>query len=989
MASTLSIQLHPILKRVGKQICRRMEVECVLPRSIAAAELTAAIGKTQPLCTAIEGSSGRSRTTIWLPEPERAGVVYVELKSSGKVLAQAKATIAPCRRWRIDLLHHSHFDLGYTSLQPEILSLQMANIDTALDYITRFKNQPEEGRFRWNVECTFPLMKYLESRPDSCRQRLVQADHDGLLEVAAMPFTLQSEGCSTEELLRSLYPVKRLREMGFAIRTAVQSDVPGASALLPRILNDIGVRHLAMAPNNYRAPFHETARESLPRPFLWQGPCGGELMTWFTDLYDHVYQEGNILGFLENLGAVEERIGPRLAELEGSGFPWRTLGLRIQGSYSDNGRPNLRIAEIVQAWNERYLAPQIRMSTFHQFFVGLEKETNGRLKKIRAFWPDWWNEGIGSMAREFAMHRRSQEKAQFSQTALALASGTTPSQMRLLDDTWQNLLLCDEHTWGAAVPSDDAEIGPNSGKLQTDFKKSFFFQGSLLSAQAENAASAIWAMTGQPCEGPSLTVQNALSWKRGGLVEIPRDELELLTPGAKSWKFSDRQTHRALVSQQITRGGVSTVQIFVEDVPAFGQSFIFVEALDAGEPDREVPLQQGRDVHRGVLSNARSIVECCSATGGILRWTKRDTGVVLANDDGPFLLGSLLHQTFARRHEFFIRQEITGFSREEGSRIEKLEEGPLFSRLVTCAKCGPMTIRREVVLHHTMSRIDVRTTLQKPPTNDPEAVFMALPMEVSKGRCILGTNGGPMIPGQDQIPGSSSDWFVLREHLDVAGPSGGVMVALPDTPQIQLGDICRPSVRGTGRIPRELFVYVLNNLWPTNFAPAQGGEFTFRASLIEYSHAYDAAWSLRRALECNSPLRGYLSAASSAGTGKSNNVPLQVDTTDNVIASLHPTEGGFGAHVREIGGAAGYIRMTFSGSSARRVVATNVAGEILREISVRKKSVKLLLKANEILSLQIFTLDAGSASKKSFPAGPSSETQTTIVSRADSNKTSQ
>ena len=187
------------------------------------------------------------------------------------------------------------------------------------------------------------------------------------------------------------------------------------------------------------------------------------------------------------------------------------------------------------------------------------------------------------------------------------------------------------------------------------------------------------------------------------------------------------------------------------------------------------------------------------------------------------------------------------------------------------------------------------------------------------------------------------------------------MVALPDTPQVQLGDIREPSVRGTGRNPRELYVYVLNNLWPTNFAPAQGGEFTFSASLMDYSHAYDPAWSLRRALECNSPLRAFLSAGDSAAAGKSSNGPLRIDATDNVIASLHPTEGGFGAHVREIGGAAGHIRLTFSGSSVPRVVATNVAGEFLREISVRKNSIKLLLKPNEILSLQVFTPDFGKA----------------------------
>lgn len=955
MTPNLSLELYPVLKRAGSRTLRQLDVEFALPSHQPSVELTANSGGKLLAVATAPGTAGRNRATLWLPEPDRSIVVAVALKSAGKVLSGASLKVAPCRRWSLHLLHHSHFDLGYTTLQPNVLELQIKNFDTALDYIEKYRTQADDNRFRWNVECTFPLLNYLNSRPEICRQRLLQAAHDGLLEVTAMPFTLQSEGCTMEELIKSLQPVHHLRQMGFAIQTAVQSDVPGVSALLPQLLNSINVRHLAMAPNNFRAPFHGKTHQELPRPFIWEGPGGGELFTWFTDLYDHVYQEGNILGFLESIETLETRIGPRLSGLETSGFPWRTLGLRTQGSYSDNGRPNSKIVEIVEEWNRHYAAPRIRMSTFHQFFTEIEAEAKGRLKRIRAFWPDWWNEGIGSMAREFAMHRRSQEKAMFSETALALASGhkIPMESRRVLDSLWQNILLCDEHTWGAATPEDNAEEGPRSGELQSGFKKSFFFQGALAAERAENAAGAFWAMTSPGSDTPRIVVQNALSWLRSGLVELDREELQALLPGSTNWKFIDAESDQVLVCQSMDRGNAKTVHLFVENVPGFGQRTVTVHPESQSEQVVSIPHTERRDIWRGRLSNADSALESCPRSGGILYWAAQDGGMVLADDSSPFLLGGIIHQKYARRHIYFLCQEITATHTEENASIESLEEGRLFTRLTICSQCGPTKVRREEVLHHVTSRIDIITSLQKPSTQEAEAVFMALPLAISGAKCILGTNAGPMIPGQNQIPGSSSDWFVLRDHLDVAGPTGGVMIALPDTPMIQLGDIRKPSPRGTAKDPRHLFLYVLNNLWTTNFAASQGGDFTFRAALMNYSHPYDAAWSRRRALECISPLRAFTLGAGAKAGGKEEIPPLQIQSSENVMASLHQTDRGVEIRLEEIGGKSEQLRITFADWDVKRAQLTNIIGESIRDVPLKRGTIKLQLKPREIASLRL------------------------------------
>jgi hypothetical protein len=394
---------------------------------------------------------------------------------------------------------------------------------------------------------------------------------------------------------------------------------------------------------------------------------------------------------------------------------------------------------------------------------------------------------------------------------------------------------------------------------------------------------------------------------------------------------------------------VRFVQFHVEDVPALGQLSVAVEPASTPEPSREIHQQAGRDQWHGHLVNALSDLTLCPLTGALRQW--KSGSCLLADEKSSFLLGSVVRQTFARRHIFFPKQDILATQQNENAFLTLVEAGPLFSRIISTSDCGEMKIRREWVLHHTDSRMDLFTTIRKSATNDPEAVFMALPLAIAKAKCILGTNGGPMPLDGSQIPGSSSDWFMLRDHLDVAGPQGGVMIALPDTPLIQLGDIRKPSVRGTGHDARELFVYVLNNLWPTNFAPAQGGEFTFRTMFMDYTHTYDAAWSRRRALECVSPLRAF-GLGAGVGAGKPS-VPVDIEAPDNVIATLSPQKGGVTMRVEEIGGRGGRVRLRFPGWNVQRIRVTNIIGEPLRDIPLRNKQVAFAIKANELLTLRI------------------------------------
>ena len=77
-------------------------------------------------------------------------------------------TLLPQRRWRVHLVHHSHFDLGYTDPQARVLRHHLDYLDSALDLAAG-----HDG-FRWTVESNLPLERWLAVRPEAAREERQQ-----------------------------------------------------------------------------------------------------------------------------------------------------------------------------------------------------------------------------------------------------------------------------------------------------------------------------------------------------------------------------------------------------------------------------------------------------------------------------------------------------------------------------------------------------------------------------------------------------------------------------------------------------------------------------------------------------------------------------------------------------------------------------------------------------------------------------------------------
>ena len=81
------------------------------------------------------------------------------------------------------LIHHSHTDIGYTHDQPILWELQTRFIDEVIDLAERFRDHDDDSAFRWTVETTGVLMRWLHDASDAQIDRFLALERAGRIEV--------------------------------------------------------------------------------------------------------------------------------------------------------------------------------------------------------------------------------------------------------------------------------------------------------------------------------------------------------------------------------------------------------------------------------------------------------------------------------------------------------------------------------------------------------------------------------------------------------------------------------------------------------------------------------------------------------------------------------------------------------------------------------------------------------------------------------------
>lgn len=830
----------------------------------------------------IETVGGGSR--LFLPEVTDETEVLVHLPDLSDEPATVR--IQPVRRWEISVVHHSHFDIGYTDLQGRVITEQLAYVDHAL-HLAEESAASAAGEFVWSVESIWVLREWISLRQPEVVDRFMAQVRAGRIEVAAMPFSVHTEACSTEELHGLLrYAAEISEKYQIELPLAFQTDVPGTVAGFVDALAENGVKYLALAHNwAGRSASYFTDGHEVPRLFRWAAPSGNSVLVWLTtSAQGMAYQEGAMLGFHESLAQVDDLLPLFLLSEQATGYPydesvmgfvsasdevlrgiespypWNEMMIRAMGRIGDNCPPNTRIYETVTQWNERWVYPQIRIRRAEDYMAEMESRHGHEVPTFTGDWNNWWTDGLGSSARYMQMNRATQaELPQIETIAATLDSPPSERFAGRVNQAWEAAELWDEHTWGAAAPWLSSDAGGDTGTDEWHWKAETALRAAQASWQlAQSTLHAVADTLGGGKGDAAVWVLNAAGRPRGGavMVFLPEHLVDTratirLIDGESGAEIAFGERNQ---TNPVHRSAGRWVDFAIEEVPAVGRRRIDVIVVDP----------RGRDAHADgtvervratepiwTLDNGRIRVEVDQFTGDIQSIRDLERDVELVNQGSALGFNAYIHDEFLTRGNL---GHYAGFvpdfgpdlvllsnrrSAEHASFVDAGRDG--FCSWITYRVFGTPFEHVETTLRlpHGAAYLDIANQLTKQYTVNHESGYFAFPFALSEPSVryeIAGAVAGtdiPRVPGGADYAHAVRDWVALHE-----GAHASILVT-PDVPLVEIGDIALPFVPFPGTLaapePGTIVSWVHNNLWGTNFPQGEAISTTFRYRVAGFS----------------------------------------------------------------------------------------------------------------------------------------------------------
>jgi hypothetical protein len=886
---------------------------------------------------------GAASFHVFVPEVDSPTTFVVTLDVPGADSATADIVVAPQRKWSIYLVHHSHFDYGYTDPQAIVMEHQLRYLDAVLDLCAASDDWPEDAKFRWNVEVTYPLKQWLAARPKTARDEFFRRVNEGRIEVHALPFSMHTEVYSIDELAWGLKFTDELREQhGLDVVSAIQSDVPGHTIGLLTLLTAAGIRFFNVA-HNYAGrslPFNHGGQE-LTRPFWWQGADGKRLLVWYTDTpHGLAYMDGVYVGLSQSeptargllpdyLKALASRpypydkrvfgwhgLPPEL-EVTKQPYPHDILHFRIQNGFADNAPPSLTIAAIVRDWNAAWAYPHLRMATNRDFFTEAESRLGDTIDTFTGDWTDWWADGIGSAALPLGLNRRAQGTIRTARTLHTLASSVTddpaPTVETEIDRVYEDLALFDEHTWGAANPWNQRLDRVDSGDLQWGRKSAFAYQAAERADTLLNSGLHRFAGAFKPAPDAlaSLIVFNPSAWPRTDLVRLflPAERV----PPGRTIAIVDSRSGQTIPHDLEPqphpnfRAKGQWLTFAAPDLPSVGYARFVVEEA-AGEPAPANP--EARPADDFVLESRYYRVTVDPREGFISSIVDRETGRELVNTDAPFGFNEYIYDRYTSAAGWNhlsgrivdIDQSLLGSRTTAGNAwLANRTSDPVAEHLtVRLVAQGTDGLETTLTLPHHVKRLDITNRLFKQATMEKESVYFAFPFAVADPDPEYEISGGVTSQAAPHVPGSVRHMFGIRHWLALHDAQGAAAWATLEAPLIELGTIALPYVPFPSTLPADrtnpatVYSWALNNLWDTNFPPQQGGEMTFRYSVASDTTASPRQLGIRTGAALCAPLTGFCLGRTNAGTLRPSGSFVELSNPLVEVVSLAPSSQGHG-----------------------------------------------------------------------------------------------
>ena len=755
---------------------------------------------------------------------KRTDSLLMSVSLHGTELFRKQVVIQPVVHRQLYFVHHSHTDIGYSHLQPEVEKIHNRNIDDAIRMIEQTKALPEAARFKWNVESLWAVENYLKQASPARKAKFIAAVKNGSINLSALYANILTGMSQPEEMFHYTDYAKRLKkEYGLEFPVAMTSDVPGFAWTTVTALAKAGVKYFSVG-SNYIGEHHpflgDRAGHFLKawgdNPVWWVSPDGKEKLLFWAGGKGYSSWHGTGPGGVFDRGP--KRIAAYLEELNSKNYPYDIVQWRYN-IVADNGPVDTSISRFVTAWNEKYSSPKIILTTAEQMFKDFEAKYGKVIPVVKGDITPYWEDGAMSTAEEEGTNRVNSLRLQQLTTLYSMLKPEQYNDQQFYE-AWKNILLFHEHTWGAhnSISSPDIPFVTEQWRI----KKQFMLDASKRTNQLE---SELLRPYSDP-QSKSIAVFNTSSWKRSGPVFLPPEPVTKWEKGGEE-KFtmlgrSVKAPDGRLLPIQTLRDGT---QVFIAyDVPAFGSAVYEITAATA--PSSKPFISTDSTLTNGVVK---------------ISWNKKNGSITAFSRDDLFnFAGSMKGQGL---NSFWY---VPGLNPEEAVSdsnvsIEVVEDGRILTTIAIRSKApGTKGVERRITLFAKDDLVRIENIIDKSPVRSKEGVHFGFPFNSSLQTTLLDAGYGSMNWPADQLPGSNKDYLYGRRWLDASGADKGIQLLWKQAPLIEPGNMiderltaqnAHKNWKTEASSTSNWFSYVMNNYWHTNYKSDQEGKVTFNYAL--------------------------------------------------------------------------------------------------------------------------------------------------------------
>jgi hypothetical protein len=824
-------------------------------------------GQSKPIIVPLGAvAKGTSRHFFEVPVIQQAESATLYLLVDNKRVFSIKGPVAPPRKWKVYDVQVSHHDLGYADYYQFMRrDVREMGIEMALDYCRKTDSWAPTDRFRWTVETSEPMTKFISSQPPAVLRELTQRIKEGRVALGALHNSVYTEMMGYESMARLFYtPNRYIRDLlGIPpSRTALIDDVVGFVRTLPSYLKEAGIPYFYHGYNETVDGMYPASAEPV---FYWKGIDGDSTHMPLFRSFPY-YSPDRMTKY-----TVEEITG--LLDKYERGRQWPYDCLIAEDSY-DFSLPHFENVEGIRQWNEQYANPVLISGTFDMFFDDVIKQADR--SKIRAYdqdAPDAWADQDASDGRLMGDARLLNYELPTVEklSTLAFASGGKGYPWVDIWQAYHTLISYHEHTNGAFSEEDVLPIpfqktpkaaNANYYECEQVMHKGLVAEAEKCTRSARAQAIAQFKQLITTRQDSTVVVFNPLNASRSGLATLPLS-------GSQQWRITDNTSGKEMVSQLMPDGSV----IFLaEGVPSLGY-----RTYHLTQDSRVESPATSTTGNEGAIENEFYRIQIDDGTGAISSILDKRRNLELVDQTSEYKFNQYLYQ---RIDSAFTRRPTTYRPRMLSKEVFR---GPLASVIITnVAAEGCRSIQQSVILYKYSDRIDFIValdkaesgrTLKESTAKNKEALFYVLPLNIPDFAVHHELPGGVVEPLAHQFEGSTSNYFGIQHFSDLSNTRYGVTVATVNAPLVEYGQP-RPAL---WLAPKDaefdikkpakscISFYLMNNMFFTNIPLSQPGHATFRWSI----RAHDGDWVSAKAYafgwETSHPFETFLIAKKHQG----------------------------------------------------------------------------------------------------------------------------